>query len=886
MDRIESNKTVWSEKLSSIVTIEEIKEMWGVKTIVVRDQTGKRVNTYPEDLKELDEVKDIITSIKRISSIAACAKLDNHLNLPDSITAHISTGLEVLPHQIDHLEETLKRGVTRFLLADEVGLGKTITAGMIVTELRNRGLIKRILVLSPAGIVPQWIQEMRNHFNIELTPLFTDLMPTPNIPEVWNRYDNVITSYDSVKPVQKRKGWTEEKIRKYNSTRYDALCASDWSLIIIDEAHRVAGSQVGVARYELARTAATTSPYILLLSGTPHMGKPDQFLRLMQLLDPVTFVDLSSLKWENIQKHLLRINKKRATTLEGKKLFVKRTTSLVSIPEKYTSWKHKLLYDKTTEYIKHGYELALNQNRKGLGFLMIMVQRMLSSSTSALEDTLKKRIDFLKERKENAIDIDEEIIDEESDISEESIYADPIDDRTEIKMIEELLDLIHQCRLEGPDPKTGYLTTLLRRIQQAEKDPKAKFLIFTEFHGTQKMLQGYLELHDYDVVILNGKMSIGERVIAQRDFEEKAQVMISTEAGGEGLNLQFSHIVINYDLPWNPMRIEQRIGRVHRIGQKKPVIAVNLAVEGTVEHRVVEILGKKLEYILREFQMDKLSDILDTPTIDKEVHEIYRMALSLNEEQIETEINRLMDNIKSKIDEVKRNSKIEERIFDLEEIKRRISEPVDYWLEIISKNYEDPDLQDIKDDKTREVIRNIQYITDEVPIPEISSSSLSSDLNGIWSLWRVGFDDDDGRRVIRYKPLFFDSRGNLLIASANKIFDLLISESFQVRRIIGDGIKEIYTSSYERAKEELEQTFKTLTSEEKDKLEDDNRRHMESFESRRRMISGLGLPEVRNYRLSKLENEKEEWSRQMKRRSVFHPLLDCVLLLKVSGDSN
>ncbi len=886
MDRIESNKTAWSEKLSSIVTIEEIREMWGVKTIVVRDQTGKRVNTYPEDLKELDEVKETIASVKRISSIATCAKLDNHLNLPDSITAHISTGLEVLPHQIDHLEETLKRGVTRFLLADEVGLGKTITAGMIVTELRNRGLIKRILVLSPAGIVPQWIQEMRNHFNIELTPLFSDLMPTPGIPEVWNRYENVITSYDSVKPVQKRKGWTDEKIREYNSIRFDALCASDWSLIIIDEAHRVAGSQVGVARYELARTVATTSSYILLLSGTPHMGKPDQFLRLMQLLDPVTFVDLSSLKWDNIQKHLLRINKKRATTLEGKKLFVKRTTSLVSIPERYTTWKHKSLYEKTTEYIKHGYELALNQNRKGLGFLMIMVQRMLSSSTMALEETLKKRIDFLKERNSGTVEIDEESLDEDSDISEESVYADPVDDRAEIKMIEELLDLIHQCRLEGPDPKTGYLTTILRRIQQAEKDPKAKFLIFTEFHGTQKMLQDYLELHDYEVVILNGKMPIGERVVAQRDFEDKAQIMISTEAGGEGLNLQFAHIVINYDLPWNPMRIEQRIGRVHRIGQKKPVIAVNLAVEGTVENRVVEILGRKLENILREFQMDKLSDILDTPSIDKEVHDIYRLALSMKEEQLETEINKLMDNIKSRIDEVKKNSKIEERIFDLDEIKRRISEPVDFWLERLSENYEDPNLLDIKDDRTRDIIKNIQYLSDDVPIPAISSTSLSRDLNGIWSLWRVGFDDDDGRKIIRYKPLFFDERGNLLIASANKIFDLLISESFKVNRIVGDGIKEIFSSSYERAKEELEQTFKTLTAEEKNKIEDDNRRHIESFETRRKMISGLGLPEVKNYRLSKLDNEIGEWKKQMKRRSVFHPLLDCVLLLKVSGDSN
>ncbi|MHA1169105.1 MAG: hypothetical protein ACTSRU_14865, partial [Candidatus Hodarchaeales archaeon] len=253
---------------------------------------------------------------------------------------------------------------------------------------------------------------------------------------------------------------------------------------------------------------------------------------------------------------------------------------------------------------------------------------------------------------------------------------------------------------------------------------------------------------------------------------------------------------------------------------------------------------------------------------------------------LETEINKLIDTIKSRIDDVKKNSKIEDRMFDLDEIKKRISEPVDFWLERLSATYNDTSLSDIKNEGTREIIRNIPLITDDVPIPEITSGSLSGDLEGMWSLWRVGYIDDDGNRVIRYRPLFYDEKGNLLIASANRIFDILISGSFQVERISDNGKKEIFFSSFERAKEELEQTFRSLTSNERKKMEDDNRRHLESFETRKKMIASLGLPEVRNYRMSKLEKEIEEWNIRIKRRSVFHPVLDCVLMLKVSGDSS
>lgn len=261
-------------------------------------------------------------------------------------------------------------------------------------------------------------------------------------------------------------------------------------------------------------------------------------------------------------------------------------------------------------------------------------------------------------------------------------------------------------KAEGPDPKARYLLELLRRLQQIERDPKAKFLIFTEFYGTQYMLKEYLEQHGYAVAILNGSMNLYERQEALRSFRQFSQILVSTEAGGEGLNLQFAHLVINYDLPWNPMRIEQRIGRVHRIGQQHPVTVYNLILNDTVEHRVVEILSEKLNSILSHLGIDKLSDVLDTTAIDSDLQKIYRDALSLDKRQLEAEIDSLLSGIRKQILDAKRAEELVAEPIDLERIKERLSQPVSFWAEAFA-NHASLDLKpDLQDEMTRKALGN------------------------------------------------------------------------------------------------------------------------------------------------------------------------------------
>ena len=208
-----------------------------------------------------------------------------------------------------------------------------------------------------------------------------------------------------------------------------------------------------------------------------------------------------------------------------------------------------------------------------------------------------------------------------------------------------LLDLARRCQAQGPDARAETLLDILYENQREENNPELKYLIFTEFVPTQNMLRDFLEQHGFSVVCLNGSMDLEQRRRVQRQFAEKARILVSTDAGGEGLNLQFAHVVINYDLPWNPMRIEQRIGRVDRIGQKLPVKAFNLIFEDSVELRVQEVLEEKLATILDEFGVDKTQDVLDSAESGAVFEKLYAQAI-LNPGDIEKNIDRLIQEVR------------------------------------------------------------------------------------------------------------------------------------------------------------------------------------------------------------------------------------------------
>ncbi|MFZ3253247.1 MAG: helicase-related protein [Syntrophales bacterium] len=482
-----------------------------------------------------------------------------------------------------------------------------------------RGLVRRTLVVSPKGIATQWVAEMQTHFNEQFQLVLGDDISTlqrltpkseksaDQRSSAWSMLDQVIVSLDSVKPMDKRRGWTAERVAEYNRSRFEDLITAGWDLVVVDEAHRLGGSTDQVARYKLGRGLAEAAPYVLLLSATPHQGKTDAFHRLMSLLDDDAFPDMDSVSRERVAPYVIRTEKRKAIDADGKPLFKPRRTQMAPVAWESRHHLQQLLYEAVTDYVREGYNQALREKKRHVGFLMILMQRLVVSSTRAIRTTLERRLAALKDGEQQASlrlaelengaegseSPDDEIAElydmDGQELLDELLKSHVSALQSEGSHVETLLDAAVRCEQAGPDAKAEALIEWIYKLQAEENEPDLKVLIFTEFVPTQQMLKEFLEARGISVVTLNGSMDMGERGAAQDAFRKSHRVLVSTDAGGEGLNLQFAHVIINYDIPWNPMRLEQRIGRVDRIGQPKTVQAINFVFEDSVEFRVREV---------------------------------------------------------------------------------------------------------------------------------------------------------------------------------------------------------------------------------------------------------------------------------------------------------
>ncbi|MCF0133968.1 MAG: DEAD/DEAH box helicase, partial [Blautia sp.] len=550
------------------------------------------------------------------------------------LLSSLASGVIPLPHQLHVLNRAMENNNIRYILADEVGLGKTIEAGMVIKELKTRGLVKRVLVVCPTGLVTQWAAEMQEKFhekfNVILPSDYDTIRRLTDNDDVYGQYDQVISPMDSIKPIEKHVGWSQEKIDQYNEERIYSIINSGWDLIVIDEAHRVAGSSGEVARYKLGYLLSQASPYLLLLSATPHNGKTEPFLRLVRLLDEEAFPNARSIVKEQVAPYLIRTEKREAIDNQGNKLFKNRVTHLVSLTWDERHSRQRELYELVTDYVSKTYNKALRNRKKNmcLIFLLIIMQRMVTSSTAAVRQSLERRLQVLKTQSTHIGNLTEEDL-AELDIEdgvEEALEAISLDMETEIAELEMIISVAKQAEYQHPDVKVETLTNTIDEL--LSEDRNQKIIIFTEFVATQAYLQKLLMNKGYTVTILNGGMSIEERNEALREFRDKTSIFISTDAGGEGLNLQFSNIIINYDLPWNPMKIEQRCGRADRIGQKRDVHIYNFIITDTVENRVREVLEEKLSVILQEMGVDKYSDVLDSEVAECDFTDAYMNTIA------------------------------------------------------------------------------------------------------------------------------------------------------------------------------------------------------------------------------------------------------------------
>jgi len=508
-----------------------------------------------------------------------------------------------------------------------VGLGKTIEAGLVIAELKARGIVQRVLVVAPKGVQLQWVAEMADRFEEEFVLVGTGGIPLDVGINPWGAFNQIVCSLDAVKPIRGRTGWTPERVAEHNSRRIQAIVEAGWDLVVIDEAHHVAGSSEEVARHQLGRRLADASPRLLLLTATPHSGKSDAFARLLGLLDE-GFLHGRPIERSVVSPLVVRTEKRHATDSAGRALFRPRTTTLATVSYGERAVERSL-YEAVTDYVRHGYRRARAERRPAVGFLVLLMQRLVSSSTAAILAALERRLVAVTVEGQQ-LRLFSDRVSEWGDLTGEEQLAALADaqgaawgdERAEVEL---LVDLSRKSMAAGIDTKARYLLDLLGEIARAEGDPTTKAVVFTEFVPTQEMLLDVLDGAGISAVAINGSMSIAERRDAQEEFQRNARVLVSTDAGGEGVNLQFAHVVINYDLPWSPTRIEQRIGRVDRIGQTCDVVAHNLVLESSIDARVLDVLQTKLAVILAELGVDKTTDVL--ASVEARVDDLYATAI-------------------------------------------------------------------------------------------------------------------------------------------------------------------------------------------------------------------------------------------------------------------
>ncbi|MGW4644567.1 DEAD/DEAH box helicase [Sphaerisporangium sp. NPDC004334] len=603
-----SGDWAWWTPAARTCQVLAVEELWGTATGDIYTPDDRQVHTVP--LTDLAPIGTRLWTVAELRWRAAALRVRALAAAGEPLVAG-TVPVRLFPHQTAILTRALRLDPVRLAICCQVGLGKTTTAGSILAELIARKRARRVLVVAPKGVQLQWVAEMQDKFGIDFVRIGPEGIPVDSSPHIWRAFDQVVTSIDAIKPLRRRAGWTREQIAQFNETRYNAVVGAEWDLVVIDEAHRVAGSGEDVARHRLASGLAVRTPHLLLLTATPHSGKSEPFRRFLALLDPA-FDQGRPINAGTVTEVIARTDKRTAVNHDGRQLFRPRTTTLESVPFDGHP-RHRELYEAVTDFVRTGYTAARASGNTAVGFLMLLFQRMVTSSTAALLSALERRrlaLTTAIARRAGEVEKDQ-WLDLTGEDAEAMVDSFPADIMT-LSALDELLNLTRATMSSGPDPKTLYLLKLLRRLQRSEKDPAVKVLVFTEFRATQRMIVELLTAQGITTVTIDGTMGLAERAVAQHRFATDAQVLVSTDAGGEGVNLQFAHVVVNWDLGWAPTAVEQRVGRVDRLGQTKTVKAFNLVLANTVDERVLEVLSAKLDRILAELGVDARADVLDT----------------------------------------------------------------------------------------------------------------------------------------------------------------------------------------------------------------------------------------------------------------------------------
>ena len=544
--------------------------------------------------------------------------------------------VDPLPHQLEAVYDyflTMPR--IRFLLADDPGAGKTIMAGLLLKELKIRGLVKRTLIITPASLSFQWQREMKEKFREQFEIIRADVLRANYGMNPWQERNQVVTSISWVSRIDDAK---------------ESLLRSRWDLIIVDEAHKMAAYSADkkTLAYRLGESLSSMTDHFLLMTATPHKGDPENFCLFLELLDRDVYGNVKSLEEamrRNYAPFYLRRTKEALVSFPDpetgnvKKLFTDRVVQTASFDldgEEYD------FYDALTRYVEDQSIKAAQEDSprsRALTFTMAMLQRRFASSVYAVHRSLERMRDkrkkiledpreYLRKQMEIPEDLDELPEEEREEYIEEienaAISFDPTTLKEDILQIGRLIDQARALEQREVESKLAKLKKVLGE-EDIFSNPNMKLLIFTEHKDTLDYLAGdgrdgrplgKLREWGLKTTQIHGGMKIGDRdtpgtrIFSEREFREEAQILVATEAAGEGINLQFCWLMINYDIPWNPVRLEQRMGRIHRYGQEHNCLIYNFVALNTREGRVLQKLYERLSEIRKELGTDHVFDVV------------------------------------------------------------------------------------------------------------------------------------------------------------------------------------------------------------------------------------------------------------------------------------
>lgn len=627
------------------------------RTIGGRDQVlvdflalGQQVWLPYENLRQIKGVKHRFTLGDKGPAASAerfrLKSLAHALELWNENTGSLSNlDIDPLPHQIHLVHHILASGNLNWLIADDVGLGKTIETGMLMAALKQRGNLRRVLLITPAGLTKQWQEELHYKFKLDKFQIYAEDFQI-NETRHWKMYDHVIGSIDRLK----------------EENHLDSLLKADpWDLIVFDEGHRLTRRQYGQKldasqRFELAANLRSKTDAMILLSATPHQGMHDKFTALLELLHPERKDEITtlSLNPEILRDMVFRNHKADVTNANGEFIFRGKTTKALRV---MASPDAKAFDQTLQDYLKQGYAAGKAMGIRGntIGFVMTVYRKLAASSVAAIQSALERRKYRLRgeyEKGYTIIDLDER----------DQRYAGEWEEQLatdakeffdgEMALLDDLL--AEAAQLRANDGKLQLFMQELVATVLADH-PQQKILIFTEYRNTQNYLKEALQQRfgTQSVELINGSMPHQNRQIAINNFEDQARFLISTEAGGEGINLQRQcHIMVNFDLPWNPMRLVQRIGRLYRYGQQKRVVVFNIHSPGTVDEQIMSLMYTRIEQVVSDLcvmnddefneklQDDILGEIADLVDVKQILNEATEAGIDRTQQRIDEALQR------------------------------------------------------------------------------------------------------------------------------------------------------------------------------------------------------------------------------------------------------